>query len=119
MLLALHVLTPTGDTPSVTGRDVAGVTVDDDLLQFPLRLSDEAVAELLSPGDVVDVLGSEIRGATTVVAHDVSVVEVPPPSGAAFGSGESGLVVVAVAESTALDLAAAVTRGPVTVTLHP
>jgi len=119
VLLALQVLAPHGDESSSGGGDRGGMPVDADMLQFPLRLSDEAVAELLSPGDVVDVLGSEVRGATTVVAQGLRVVEVPQSGGGSFSSDGTGLVVVAVSEPGALDLAAAVTRGPVTVAVHP
>lgn len=119
MLLALQVLAPGSASPIPTGAHSAAVSVDDDLLRFPLRLSDPTVTALLSPGDVVDVLGSELRGSTTVVARALAVVDVPQAAGGAFGSGEGGLVVLAVSEPGALDLAAAAARGPVTVAVHP
>jgi hypothetical protein len=119
VLFALQVLAPAGTETSRATTGANEVAIDDDLLQFPLRLSDAAVAELLSPGDVVDVFGSEVRGATTVVAQGLPVVEVPEVTGSAFGGAGDGLVVVAVSEGGAVDLAAATSRGPVTVAVHP
>jgi hypothetical protein len=92
------------------------------MLEFPLHLSDAAVAELLAPGDVVDVLGSELRGPTEVVAEGLRVTEIPTGGdglGASFGGSGDGLVVVAATPEDTLALAAAASRGPLTVAVHP
>src|SRR6185503_4037599 len=62
---ALQVLAPDRDSGAST-TDRAPASVADGLLEYPVRLSDAAVAQLLAPGDVIDVLGSELRGPTEV-----------------------------------------------------
>ena len=119
VLCGLLVLSPRDGQLASTSPAGTAIAIDDDLLQFPLRLADAEVAELLNPGDVVDVIGSELRGSTSVVAVSLPVVDVPETSGGAFGAGGDGLVVVAVSAADALDLAAAAARGPLTVAVHP
>lgn len=90
------------------------------LLEVPVRLSDPDVAGLLASGDTVDVIGTDTRGPTTVVARELSVVTVPEPGDTStFSSDEQGLIVVAATPSDALELADAAARGPVTVAVHP
>lgn len=119
VLFALQVLAP-GDASSTSPHSTdQTVPVDDGLVQFPLRLSDAAVAALLAPGDRVDVYGSQLRGSTTLVAQDLVVVDVPQPVDGVFGGSGDGLVVVAVSADGALALADATSRGPVTVAVRP
>jgi hypothetical protein len=92
------------------------------MLEFPVHLSDAAVADMLVPGDIIDVLGSEIRGPTEVVAHALLVTEVPVGDsgiGGSLSSDGDGLVVVAATPEDTLALAAAASRGPLTVAVHP
>jgi hypothetical protein len=121
-LLGLQVIAG-DDSGGAAHRGVdAATTVAAGHLQYPIRLSDEAVAGLLTPGDVVDVLGSDPRGPAEVVAHDLLVTEIPTADGgmgSAFSSDGDGLVVVAVTSDDALALAAAASRGPLTVAVHP
>ncbi len=118
---ALQVLAPDRDSDASTA-DRAPASVADGLLEYPVRLSDAAVAQLLAPGDVIDVLGSELRGPTEVVADELLVTDVPTGDagiGSSFGSDGDGLVVVAVTPDETLALAAAAARGPLTVAVHP
>jgi hypothetical protein len=121
-LMALQVISGgDAESPRHGAADGASVVAADQL-QYPIRLSDEAVAGLLAPGDVVDVLGSDPRGPAAIVAHDLLVTDVPTGEGgvgSAFGSDGDGLVVVAVTPDDALALAAAASRGPLTVAVHP
>ncbi|MFL6178582.1 MAG: hypothetical protein ACJ74E_01880 [Actinomycetes bacterium] len=118
---ALQVLAPDrGSDASTANRGPAPVA--EGLLAYPVRLSDAAVAELLAPGDVIDVLGSELRGPTEVVADGLLVTDVPKGDsgiGSSFGSEGDGLVVVAATPDETLALAAAAARGPLTVAVHP
>lgn len=85
----------------------------------PVRLADLAVADLLRPGDRVDVLASVDGAGTEVVAAGALVLAVPG-GGSADGSGAgSGLLVLAVPAATASDLATATTAATLTVTLGP
>jgi hypothetical protein len=118
---ALQVLAP--DRSTDASADDGSVTpIADGMLEFPVRLSDAAVANLLAPGDVVDVLGSELRGPTEVVAQGLTVTQVPTGDsgiGSSFNSDDEDLVVVAASPEETLALAAAAARGPLTVAVHP
>ena len=118
---ALQALAPDPNSAASTA-DRGASPIADGLLEYPVRLSDAAVAELLTPGDVIDVLGSELRGPTEVVAEGLLVTEVPTGDsgiGGSFGSDGDGLVVVAATPDDTLALAAAAARGPLTVAVHP
>ncbi len=88
---------------------------------MPLTLSSAALANTLSTGDVIDVIGlsgddgSDSRA--VVVAHRSRVIDVPDSSGT-FGSSSSAIVLVAVVESAALNVSTAIARGPVTVVIR-
>jgi hypothetical protein len=114
---ALQVLAP-DQQPASGSAAVSAPEAEAGLLQLPLRLADADVAGLLTAGDVVDVIGSEARGRTTVVASSLTVVDVPKSTGG-FGTSGDGIVVVAVRSDQALTLAAAATQGPLTVAVHP
>ncbi|MCO7219665.1 Flp pilus assembly protein CpaB [Klenkia sp. PcliD-1-E] len=79
----------------------------------PVRLADLAVAALLRAGDRVDVLATSEDGTTRVVAGDALVLAAPPEG------PDPGLLVLAVAETTAAELATAATQATLSATLGP
>ncbi|WP_127782125.1 SAF domain-containing protein [Rhodococcus sp. X156] len=83
----------------------------------PLRLPDADVADLLHPGDTVDVLGlGGARGAVTVVATDATVLSVPPADPKRRSEGR--LVVLALPAEQAGAVAAASLSESLTITFH-
>lgn len=88
-----------------------GVAPGSGTLVMPLPVADDRIAALLQSGDRVDVLvapDSLHGGRPRVAARDVEVLAVPqPPSGTGLSAPDSGSVVLlAVAEDQAGDLAA-------------
>jgi len=100
----------------------------------PVRLADPDQASLVRPGDLVDVLAARaVDGggqSATLVAADAIVITIPggaaasedtglmAPGGGSTGNLDGGhLIVLAVEESTAIDLAAASTRSQLSVVL--
>jgi Flp pilus assembly protein CpaB len=87
----------------------------------PVRIADPAVARLLQPGDVVDVLAASTRpggsAAAAVVAAGVRVLAVPNPSSAGAGMDDGALVVLATAPTTAAVLARAAVTARLSVTI--
>ncbi|WUX76432.1 hypothetical protein OG406_23215 [Streptomyces sp. NBC_01428] len=80
----------------------------------PVRIADGATVGLLHPGDRVDVVAADSRGAVRVVATGARVTEVPD-----VGATETGaLVVLAVPRPTAVRLAGAGTTSRLAVTLR-
>ncbi|SDF52698.1 Flp pilus assembly protein CpaB [Klenkia brasiliensis] len=79
----------------------------------PVRLADLAVAALLRAGDRVDVLATTSDGDTRVVAAGALVLAAPPEG------PDPGLLVLAVAETTAAELATATTQATLSATLGP
>lgn len=77
------------------------------LVAAPVRVADADVVRLLDVGDRVDVLAADPTGRAPaeVVAH-APVVALPSSAGHEAASSVGGLVVVAVAEGDALELAA-------------
>jgi len=71
------------------------------LVAAHVRLADPAMAAMAAPGDHVDLISS----AGKVVAEDVAVLAVLPPTDAEGGSGDA-LVLVATDRGTALRIAA-------------
>jgi hypothetical protein len=117
VLLTLGTLAPDDSTsPSTAATGVAAL--DDGERAVPLRVDDEDVAALLSPGDVVDVVATDARGSTSLIASGVRITSVPS-AGSTWAGGDGGLVVVAAEPTTALAIAGAGARGSVTVTIHP
>lgn len=102
----------------VLGSRLAGLTVGTDARVVPLQLSDDAVLDVVRPGDVVDVLGagSDDRTAARVLAADAVVVSVTTPAGAHGGEGR--VVLVALPARTANALAAASLVQAITLTIH-
>jgi pilus assembly protein CpaB len=102
------------------------------LVATPVRIADARVAELLSPGDVVDVLaafdGAALGGAypdgaasggtaapaSAPVARQVRVLARPPG-----GDGEGALLVLATTVDQAARLAHAQAHGRLAVAIHP
>jgi pilus assembly protein CpaB len=82
----------------------------DGLRAVPVRLADAEVADLLSPGAVIDLVLSSRDGGDRVVAEGVQVVTIPRranPSGLGSPTRNAGsLVVVATDHRTAVELAA-------------
>lgn len=63
----------------------------------PVRLSDAGQVALLSPGDRIDLLGTDPQAGTTeVLAHDATVLAVPDAAAAADGALPGRLVVLAL-----------------------
>ena len=118
---ALRAVSPSDARDAVTAVDAKlSMSVEEGLLELPVRLSDPSVATLLSAGDTVDVIGSQSRGPSGVVAHELVVTNVPVSNGgSAFSSSDDGLIVVAGTPEDALALADAASRGPLTVAVHP
>jgi len=114
--------------------NIASTTESGSIVAAPVRLADPGQASLVRPGDLVDVLAARaIDGGgqlATLVAADAIVITVPGDEQASDGSGlmsagdgagssfDGGqLIVLAVDESTATDLAAAATRSQLSVVL--
>jgi Flp pilus assembly protein CpaB len=84
----------------------------------PVRLADLAVAQLVSPGDRVDVLATAPDAARAeLVTAGALVLAAPARTGSA--GEEAGVLLVAVDPATAARLAAASTTSTVTVSLAP
>jgi Flp pilus assembly protein CpaB len=87
----------------------------------PLRPSDGAVANIVRPGERVDIVGQRTASdAPTVLARNLAVltVAVPRATGLLKSSSDSPLVVVVADSYTAGALAAASLAGPVALTLR-
>jgi Flp pilus assembly protein CpaB len=91
------------------------------LAAVPLRTSDPAVANLVRPGERVDIVGQRTSAdSPTMLARDLAVltVAVPKTSGLLKSSGDAPLVVVLADAYTAGVLAAASLAAPVALTLR-
>jgi len=118
--LAAVTADPSGSTalPGAHSRVSHAAPADDELV-VPLQLSDPAVAAMLRPGDVVDVMLADQRGDATLVASELVVTAVPGASDDGPWFGGDGLVMVAADAATALSLAGAASRGVLTVAIRP
>lgn len=104
----------------VLGPRLAGVSVGPDARVVPVHLTDAAVADLIRPGDVVDLLGapaSDSEARPRVVATAAVVVLVSPAPTAA-GAGRDRVVMVALPAPAANAVAAATLVQNLTLTLH-
>ena len=81
----------------------------------PVPIAPRSVVDLLEPGDVVDLVALTPEGGTNVVAERARVVDTP--SGGLASSG--GVLLVAVPESVAVDLAGAGAQGSLSVLIRP
>ena len=105
----------------VLGSRLTGLSAGPDGRVVPLHLADAAVADVIRPGDRVDVLGAvqapppgEADAPPQVVATDAVVVLVSPkPAG-----GDQRIVLVALPRPAATRLAAASLVQSVTLTIH-
>ena len=100
-----------------SSAESASATVEGKL-EVPVRLADPAVAGVVSPGDVVDVILAGPRSGATVVAAEVVVTALPTTGDGGPWSSDEGLVMVAASDAEALALAGASVRGPLTIVLH-
>lgn len=82
----------------------------------PVPLAVRAVADVLEPGDIVDLVSVSDDGRAHVVAARARVVG--QPGGAGGFTPTDALLLVAVPEETALALATATARSAVTVIIH-
>jgi len=122
--VVLSLAAVTADPSSSTALTGAASSVSDvvpteDELIVPLQLSDPAVAAMLTPGDVVEVMVADQRGDATLVASELVVTAVPGTSDGGPWSDGDGLVMVAADAATALSLAGAASRGLLTVAIRP
>lgn len=73
----------------------------------PVRLGDRATVHLLRVGDRIDILAADPHGSGPAVlaASDVPVLAIPPARDAGAGLTRGGLILVAVSDETARELA--------------
>lgn len=121
VLLGLTALVQTPEQQPLTNGSGAASSpaLLDGQLAVPVRLSDPAVAALLTPGDVVDVMVADQRSTARLIAADLIVTAIPKAEGGGPWSASDGLVMVAATQDQALALAGATARGPITVAVHP
>ncbi len=107
----------------VIGSRLAGLSAGPDARMVPLRLADAAVADVIRPGDVVDILGSGTAAAGTAgparprpLAVGAVVVSVTPAATAPGGGNR--VVLVALPAPAATALAGAALTQEVTVAIH-
>ncbi|CAM3443182.1 SAF domain-containing protein [Nocardioides dubius] len=75
---------------------------------LPVRLTDAGVAALLRPGDRIDLIATRpTDGSVHQVADAVSVITVPAPRSGAGGTETGALVVLAVGDAQAREIAGA------------
>ena len=104
----------------VLGPRLAGLSAGPDARVVPVHLADSSVADLIHPGDVVDLLGApsaDSEARPRVVATAAVVVLVSPAS-TAVGGGHDRVVMVALPAPAAHAVAAATLVENVTLTLH-
>lgn len=104
---------PLTATRMATGVGSAGLVAGE--VAVPVRLADAAFADLLSPGDVVDLVASSQRS-NAVIAEAARVITVPRQQGSGFLSGSTRradtLLLVAVPRAASAQVAAASLGGP-------
>lgn len=73
----------------------------------PVRLGDRATVDLLRVGSRIDILAADPQGSGPAVlaASDVPVLALPPARGGGAGLTRGGLILVAVSDETARELA--------------
>lgn len=104
----------------VLGPRLVGLSAGPDARAVPLRLADDAVLDLIRPGDVVDVLGApsaDPEARPRVVASNAVVVLVSP-STPTPGAGGGRVVLIALPAQAANALAGATLVQTVTLTIH-
>lgn len=107
---------PITDVRLVGPADTALTTGDPGAATVPVQLADPDVADLLRPGQRVDVVTLDPNQQNPVLAENATVITIRDTPGT---QGQPGrLVLVAVPRPVATKLAAASLRQPVTVTLR-
>lgn len=122
MLVALTALRSPVPATSATGVESAAVAADPTALRpgessVPVLLASSALAGVLRPGDVVDLVAASPSGEPEVVAAGVRVLE-RPAGGSGLAPSSGGLVVVAVAADDAVDVAVTSSRDDLTVVIR-
>ena len=90
----------------------------DDLAAVPVRIADPATAQLVRPGDVVDIVATDVSGAGVagILAAAVPVLAVPVDAETSFAS-DGALLVVAATPEQVRDLAAAAVTSRLSIAL--
>jgi hypothetical protein len=125
-LMALSVIRAPQDSPTSSVTILGNAQPGPGEVAVPVMLKDQAIASIAEPGDLVDILavakagvGSEVtQPATQIVARRARVIETSQPD-SGFMPLASGLLVVAVDEATALDLASAAATSDLSIAVHP
>ena len=118
-LTALRAPAPASTTPGGT----AGATpADPSMLQpgessVPILLASSAVASVLQPGDVIDLVAPSASGGPETVAAGARVLD-RPATGGGLAPSSGGLVVVAVSAAEALTVAVSSSRDDLTVVIR-
>ena len=112
------------DNAAITGDGEAVARwqqLDDNLVAAPIRFADGAATSLLRERDVIDVIAADGLGGSAVVAAHVEVIAVPSDvdSHALADGDQSEMVVLAVTNTQATELAGAGAAGPLSFTLRP
>lgn len=104
----------------VLGPRLAGLSAGPDARVVPVHLADPSVADLIHPGDVVDLLGapSADSEAHPRVVATAAVVVLVSPAPTTAGAGRERVVMVALPAPAANVLAAATLVENVTLTIH-
>jgi hypothetical protein len=121
VLVALTALRAPVPATSATGPDTT-VAADPTALRpgeasVPVLLGSSALAGVLQPGDVVDLVAASPTGEPEIVAAGVRVLE-RPSGGSGLAPSSGGLVVVAVAADDAVDVAVTSSRDDLTVVIR-
>jgi len=121
VLTALTALRTPVQAPATAGGS-PGPAADPSALQpgessVPILLASSAVASVLRPGDVIDLVAPSASGEPEVVAAGARVVD-RPATGGGLAPSSGGLVVVAIAAGEAQDVAVASSRDDLTVVIR-
>jgi hypothetical protein len=101
------------DPPAPDGDRSGSWALPAGLVAAPIRIAEPAVAGLLTPGDVVDVVAADAQGRASVVASGAVVIWLPAADAGAFAPDpfSGAVLMVAVPASTAVAIAGATTTG--------
>lgn len=107
MLMAINAVRPGPEQPGTT-LGSAGPPVRPGEVAVPVALASPALAAAVEPGDVVDVIAvpDDPGGSARVLADHARVLDLPGSGG--FTTSSSSVVLLAVPETAALPLSAAV-----------
>ena len=121
VLVALTALRTPAVAPAATGGEDRAAS-DPTALRpgestVPVLLESSAVASVLRPGDVVDLVAPTASGDPEVIAAGARVIGLPS-AGSGLTPTSGGLLVVAVDENEALDVAVSSSRDDLTVVIR-